>query len=126
MRRPDVKAELVRALIALRLWDCDMMRSTKSKTELRSAEKSRRDRAFQRESVNEQEERANKTARLRGLRLAKEAADRELAKSQAAEKGAAEAEAKAKTPAKKARLIKRKSATEDRAAALPDADPAES
>ena len=96
------------------------MRPTRSKTELRSAEKSRRDRAFQRESVNEQEERANKTARLRGLRLAKEAADRELAKSLADEKAAANA----KMPAKKARLIKRKPATEDSAATIPEADPA--
>ncbi len=93
------------------------MRPTRSKTELSSAEKVRRDRAFQRESVNEQEERANKTARLRGLRLAKEAADREQAKSLAAEKAAA----KAKIPAKKARLIKRKPATADRAATIPEA-----
>ncbi|MDH3660572.1 MAG: hypothetical protein OEU92_11195 [Alphaproteobacteria bacterium] len=97
-----------------------MMRPTKSKTELRAVEKSRRDRAFQRESFNEQEERANKTARLRGLRLAKEAADRELAKSLAAEKAAA----KAKVPAKKMRLIKRRQASENSAAAIPGVDPA--
>ena len=97
-----------------------MMRPTKSKTELRAAEISRRDRAFQKESVNEREERANKTARLRALRLAKEADERELAKSLAAEKAAA----KAKMPAKKARLIKRKPAAEDRGATIPEADPA--
>lgn len=97
-----------------------MTSSTKSKTELRAAEKNRRDRAFQKESVNEQQERASKTARLRALRLAKEAADRELAESLAVEKAAA----KAKAPAKKRRLIKRKPVIGDGAPAMPDADPA--
>ena len=97
-----------------------MMRPTRSKTDLEAAEISRRDRAFQRESVDEQVERAKKTARLRALRLAKEAAERELAESVAAETAAA----KAKVPAKKARLIKRGPATGDSAAARPDADPA--
>ena len=97
-----------------------MMRPTRSKAELRAAEISRRDRAFQKESVNEREERAKKTARLRALRLANEADERELAKLLAAEKAAA----MAKVPAKKARLIKRKPAAEDRAATIPEADPA--
>ena len=97
-----------------------MMRPARSTMELRSAEMSRRDRAFQKESVNEQQERAKKTARLRALRLAKEAADREAAESVAAENAAA----KAKVPAKKTRLIKRRQATESSATAIPDADPA--
>ncbi len=97
-----------------------MMRPTRSKTELETPETSRRDRAFQRESVNEQVERAKKTARLRALRLAKEAADRELAESLAAEK----AVAKATVPAKETRLIKRRQATENSVAAIPDAHPA--
>jgi hypothetical protein len=97
-----------------------MIRPTRSKTDLKAAEISRRDRAFQRESVDEKQERAMKTARLRALRLAKEAAEREQAKSHAAEKAAA----KVKVPAKKARLIKRRPATGDSAAARPDADPA--
>lgn len=97
-----------------------MMRLTRPKTEVRSAEMSRRDRAFQKESVNEQEERANKTARLRTLRLAKEAVEREQAEVLAAEKAAA----RAKVPAKKARLIKRSPATGNSAAIKPNADPA--
>ncbi len=97
-----------------------MMRPTRLKTDLEAAEISRRDRAFQRESIDEQRERAKKTARLRALRLAKEAADRKAAESVAAEKAAA----KAKVPAKKKRLIKRRQATENSAAAIPDADPA--
>ncbi|MGI9452770.1 MAG: hypothetical protein ACR2QH_19340 [Geminicoccaceae bacterium] len=95
-----------------------MMRPTRSKAELRAAEISRRDRAFQKESVNEREERAKKTARLRALRLAKEADERELAKRLAAEKAAA----MAKVPAGKARSDKRRPATEDSASAPPNAD----
>lgn len=87
-----------------------MMRPTRSKTELRSAEKSNQNRAFQWESVNEQEERANKTMRLRALHLAKEAAEK--------------ATAKAKVPAKKARLIMRRQASKNSAAAIPGVDPA--
>lgn len=96
------------------------MRPTRPKTEVRPAEMSRRDRAFQKESVNEQEERANKTARLRALRLAKEAVEREQAEVLAAEKAAA----RAKVPAKKARLIKRRPATGNSAVIKPNADPA--
>ena len=97
-----------------------MMRPTRSTTDLEAAEMSRRNKAFQRESANEQVERAKKTARLRALSLAKEAADRKAAESVAADKAAA----KAKVPAKKKRLIKRGQATENSAAAIPDAGPA--
>lgn len=85
-----------------------MMRPTRSKTGLEAAGLSRRDRAFQRESVNEQGERAKKTACLRAFRLAKEVAEKTAAK--------------AKVPAKKTRLIKHRQATENCAAAISDAD----
>ncbi|MGH1483369.1 MAG: hypothetical protein ACRBM6_32495 [Geminicoccales bacterium] len=97
-----------------------MMRPTRSKAKLRAAEISRRDRAFQKESVNEREERTRKTAHLRALRLAKEADEHELAERLAAEKAAA----MVNVPAKEARLIKRKPAAEDRAATISEADPA--
>ncbi|NJO38865.1 MAG: hypothetical protein HC871_16225, partial [Rhizobiales bacterium] len=55
------------------------MRATKSNAEVRSAEKSRRDSTFWQGLQKEQEERAAKTKRLRTLRLAKEASEREAA-----------------------------------------------
>ena len=85
-----------------------MMRATKSKTELRSAEKNQRDKIFWQGLHKEQEERAAKTKRLRALRLAKEASEREEAEKLAVE----EAAAKPKSPTKKVRLVKRRSTAE--------------
>lgn len=96
-----------------------MMRPTRSKTDLKTAEMNKRDKAFQKEQAKEQEERASNTARLRALRLAKEAAEREQVESLATEQVAA----KASAPAKKARLVKRTPATENRATGRPNATP---
>ena len=70
-----------------------MMRPTRSTTEQRSAGIICQDRAFQKESANEQEERANKTARMRALRRAKEASEREAAGGAGQESPAGQASA---------------------------------
>lgn len=80
-----------------------MMRATKSKAELRSAETNRHDKVFWQELLKEREERASKTARLRALRLAKEASEREAEERLTVEQAAA----KTTSFARKARLIKR-------------------
>lgn len=89
-----------------------MMRATKSKAELKSAERNQRDKMFWQGLQKEQEERAAKTMRLRALRLAKEASEREAAEKLAVE----EAAAKSKSPTKKARLVKPRSTAEGVAA----------
>ena len=80
-----------------------MMRATKTKAESRFAETNHLEKAFQQELLKEQEERAAKTARLRALRLTKEAREREAQDQQSREQIVAES----KSSAKKARLIKR-------------------
>ena len=67
------------------------MRTTRSSPQRRAADIAARDRAVMQEIEKEQKARDKKTARLRALRLAKEAADREgLAKAEAERLAAAE------------------------------------
>lgn len=77
-----------------------MPKSAKSKAEAHFTATQRKDQQFLKERDKAQQERAEHTARLRALRLAKEAADREAAEKTAAEKGARKAASKAskKTP----------------------------
>ena len=83
-----------------------MMRAIKSKSEQRLASLNRRDQAIHTQLEEEQKKRDEKTAKLRALRLAKEAADRKAAELLALEK----ADIKAKLTAKEARRGKPKSA----------------
>lgn len=82
------------------------MRAIKSNSEQRLASLNRRDQAIHTQLEEEQKKRTEKTAKLRALRLAKEAADREAAELQALEK----ADIKAKLTAKEARRGKLKMA----------------
>lgn len=79
-----------------------MTDSAKPKMQTRPVSASQRDMALLKERNELQAQREKKTARLRALRLAKEAADREAAEKEAAERAAA----KVKTPAKRARAAK--------------------
>lgn len=82
------------------------MRAIRSNSEQRLASLNRRDQAIHTQLEEEQKKRTEKTAKLRALRLAKEAADREAAELQALEK----ADIKAKLTAKEARRGKLKMA----------------
>ena len=62
------------------------MRNTRSSPQRRAADLAARDRTVMKELQKEQEERDKKTARLRALRLAKEAADKESAEKADAER----------------------------------------
>jgi hypothetical protein len=68
---------------------------------------------FREELFKEQQDRAANTARLRGLRLAKEAREREAEALLAAEQAAAKTTGKPPT-ATKARLVKRPKADKER------------
>ena len=83
------------------------MRAIKSKSEQRLASLNRRDQAIHTQLEEEQKKRDEKTAKLRALRLAKEAADRKAAELLALEK----ADIKAKLTAKEARRGKSTTAT---------------
>lgn len=80
------------------------MRTIKSKSEQRLASLNRRDQALHAQLEQEQKKRDEKTAKLRALRLAKEATDREAAALLALEK----ANLKAKLTANEARRGKSK------------------
>lgn len=82
------------------------MRAIKSKSEQRLASLNRRAQAIHKELEEEQKKRDEKTAKLRALRLAKEATDRKTADLLALEK----ADIKAKLTAKEARRGKSKTA----------------
>ena len=84
-----------------------MMRAIKSKSEQRLASLDRRNQAIHTQLEEEQKKRDEKTAKLRALRLAKEATDRKEAELLALEK----ADIKARLTAKEARRGKPKSAT---------------
>lgn len=70
-----------------------MMRATKTKAESRFAATNHLEKAFQQELLKEQEERAAKTARLRALRLTKEAHEREADDQRSREQVAPEKQA---------------------------------
>ena len=79
------------------------MRDKATKAELKSPATNRLGQAFQQELFDEQEKRAANTARLRGLRLAKEAREREADEEKRSRDHVI---AESKPAAKKARLIK--------------------
>ncbi|MGI9452768.1 MAG: hypothetical protein ACR2QH_19330 [Geminicoccaceae bacterium] len=81
-----------------------MMHAIKSKNEQRLASLNQRNQAIHTQLQEEQKKRDEKTARLRALRLAKEATDRKAAELLALEK----ADIKAKMNAKEARRNKPK------------------
>ena len=80
-----------------------MMRAKKTKAEMKSPATNRLGLAFQQELLDEKEKRAANTARLRGLRLAKEAREREADEKQ---RSRDDVVAESKPAARKARLIK--------------------
>ncbi len=81
-----------------------MMHAIKSKNEQRLASLNQRNQAIHTQLQEEQKKRDEKTAKLRALRLAKEAADRKAAELLALEK----ADIEAKMNAKEARRNKSK------------------
>jgi hypothetical protein len=80
-----------------------MLKSVKSRAEEQFAATQKKDKQALKEKEKARQERAEHMARLRGLRLAKEEADRKAAKK------AAEEEAAEKKAAKKASAKKKKS-----------------
>lgn len=64
-----------------------MQKSTKTKAEQQFAASQKKDAAIRQEVESDRKKRAEKTARLKGLRLAKEAEDQEAAALVAAAKG---------------------------------------
>ncbi len=85
------------------------MRATKSNPQRRAADLATRDRAVMQEIEKEQKARDKKTARLRALRLAKEAADKEGTEKAKAERLAA-AEQTLKASGKKPARLRQRSA----------------
>lgn len=73
-----------------------MLKTVKSRAEERFAATQKKDTQVQKEKEKARQETADHVARLRGLRLAKEAVDKEAAENEAAEKAAA----KKKKPAR--------------------------
>lgn len=85
------------------------MQANKSSPQRRAADLAARDRAVMQEIQKGQDEREKKTARLRDLRLAKEAADKETAdKAEAEQRLAAEKALKPRSTSKKAASRKSK------------------
>ena len=66
-----------------------MLKPAKSRAEERFAETRKKENKLMKERETERQEKAELVARLRGLRLAKEAADKIAAEAEAAEKEAA-------------------------------------
>ncbi len=66
-----------------------MLKTVKSKAEERFAATQKKEVKFQKERESARLETADRVAKLRALRLAKEAADKEAAETEAAEKAAA-------------------------------------
>ncbi|MCZ6452802.1 MAG: hypothetical protein O6909_01050 [Alphaproteobacteria bacterium] len=81
-----------------------MEKSAKSRAEIKFAATQKRDQQFLNEKEKAQQELVERVAKLRALRLAKEAADKEAAEQAAAEK----AVAKKKKPLRSAKGLSRK------------------
>lgn len=92
------------------------MRTTRSSPQRRAADMAARDRTVMQEIENEQKARYEKSARLRALRLAKEAADKESSAKAEAERLAA-AEQTLTSSAKKPARIRKRSAVGKKAEA---------
>ena len=71
-----------------------MAKSAKSRAEVQFAATQKRDKQFLKEKEKAQQELVERVAKLRALRLAKEAADKEAAEQAAAEKAAAKSKKK--------------------------------
>jgi len=72
-----------------------MVKTAKSRAEEQFAATQKKDQQALREKEDAQQENADRVAKLRGLRIAKETADREAAEQASAEKAAAKAKPKA-------------------------------
>ncbi|MEZ5935579.1 MAG: hypothetical protein R3F54_27425 [Alphaproteobacteria bacterium] len=92
------------------------MRTTRSSPQRRAADMAARDRTVMQEIENEQKARYEKSARLRALRLAKEATDKASSAKAEAERLAAAEQALTSSATKPARIRKR-SAVEKKAEA---------
>lgn len=95
-----------------------MMNRARSKAEEKFAKIKQQDKKALKERMKAQHEITEKVARLRALRLAKEASGKESSDREAADKAAA----KSKTPSKSVRATRRKPVIEEKAATEPDID----
>ena len=75
-----------------------MLKSVRSRAEEQFAATQKKDKQALKEKEKEQQEKADHTARLRALRLAKEEADRIAAEKAAAEKAAAKSKKSTRLP----------------------------
>lgn len=75
-----------------------MGKSAKSRAEIKFAATQKRDKQFLKEKEKAQQELVERVAKLRALRLAKEAADKEAAEQAAAEKAAAKKKKPSRSP----------------------------
>ena len=75
-----------------------MLKSIKSRAEQQFTATQKKDKQILKEREKAQQERAEHTAKLRGLRLAKEAAEREAAEAANAEKAAVKKKSPARLP----------------------------